>query len=253
MYFDGKRGKGSLVENSNAHNFNPPTVLRSNGVLIAQVGSLAATLYNGEFFHDASCPITVDHERDLPALWAYCSSHEYARDVRERNASMVVRPGYLTKVPFDVERWRSVAAEEFPDGLPEPFSDDATQWLFKGCPRGCSAAVAGCCGPSAGVLSGQIRNRTPSMLLPMRTGLCVCRLCPVSSLRRSGCGLCCRPPTGASGRIPVGRAAGRCRREAGRPGRVVGGFVLQGPLQGFLESSVYLACLDGRRTGSRRW
>ena len=33
-----------------------------------------------------------------------------------------------------MERWRAVAEVEFPDGLPEPWSDDATQWLFKGKP-----------------------------------------------------------------------------------------------------------------------
>ena len=39
------------------------------------------------------------------------------------------------KVPFDVEHWRRVAEERFPDGLPEPWSDDPTQWLFEGRPE----------------------------------------------------------------------------------------------------------------------
>ena len=42
----------------------------------------------------------------------------------------------LVKVPFDLERWQQVAAEEYPNGLPEPHSDDPTQWLFKGHPKG---------------------------------------------------------------------------------------------------------------------
>ena len=36
------------------------------------------------------------------------------------------------KVPFDLEHWQKVAAEQYPDGLPEPHTDDPTQWLFKG-------------------------------------------------------------------------------------------------------------------------
>src|SRR4051794_9562142 len=40
----------------------------------------------------------------------------------------------LVKVPFDLERWQRVAAEKYPDGLPEPYSDDPTQWLFHGHP-----------------------------------------------------------------------------------------------------------------------
>ena len=44
----------------------------------------------------------------------------------------------LVKVPFDLERWQQVAAEKYPNGLPEPHSDDPTQWLFKGHPNGSS-------------------------------------------------------------------------------------------------------------------
>jgi hypothetical protein len=127
-----ENGQGSLVSDSRAHNFNPPQVLNSRGVLIAQVSHLATTLYEGEAFGDTSCPLIPFAPADLPAIWAYCSSAEYASDVRAVNQSLVVRPGYLTKVPFDIERWRHVAAEAGP--LPVPWSDDPTQWLFQGRP-----------------------------------------------------------------------------------------------------------------------
>jgi hypothetical protein len=42
----------------------------------------------------------------------------------------------LVKVPFDLKRWQQVAAEEYPDGLPKPYSNDPTQWLFKGHAKG---------------------------------------------------------------------------------------------------------------------
>jgi hypothetical protein len=38
-------------------------------------------------------------------------------------------------VPFDLPRWRTIAAETYPDGLPHPFSTNPTQWLFDGDPR----------------------------------------------------------------------------------------------------------------------
>jgi hypothetical protein len=38
-------------------------------------------------------------------------------------------------VPFDLAHWQQVASEKYPDGLPEPYSDDPTQWLFHGHPR----------------------------------------------------------------------------------------------------------------------
>jgi hypothetical protein len=38
-------------------------------------------------------------------------------------------------MPFDLAYWQKVAAEKYPEGLPEPHSDDSTQWLFNGDPK----------------------------------------------------------------------------------------------------------------------
>jgi hypothetical protein len=40
----------------------------------------------------------------------------------------------LVKVKFNLEHWQKVAAEKYPNGLPKPYSDDSTQWLFHGHP-----------------------------------------------------------------------------------------------------------------------
>ena len=40
----------------------------------------------------------------------------------------------MVKVPFNLEHWQKVAAEKYPNGLPEPYSDDPTQWIFHGHP-----------------------------------------------------------------------------------------------------------------------
>jgi hypothetical protein len=42
----------------------------------------------------------------------------------------------MNEVPFDLDYWQSVAEEQYPDGLPEPWSNDPTQWLFGGHPVG---------------------------------------------------------------------------------------------------------------------
>ena len=41
----------------------------------------------------------------------------------------------MAKVPFDSEYWQQAAAEQYPDGLPKPLSNDLTQWLFHGHPQ----------------------------------------------------------------------------------------------------------------------
>ena len=47
---------------------------------------------------------------------------------------LLITPGTFNHVPFDLDHWARLAAEKYPDGLPEPQSDDPTQWLFHGHP-----------------------------------------------------------------------------------------------------------------------
>lgn len=44
----------------------------------------------------------------------------------------VTASGTFVDVPFDLAHWQAVADETYPDGLPEPYSSDPTQWLFHG-------------------------------------------------------------------------------------------------------------------------
>lgn len=106
-----------------------------DGVAVSQIGPLPATLYTGEKFDNNVSGIGPLDEH-LPAVWAFCSSPEYARSVREFDQALKVTNATLVKVPFDLEHWQGVAAERYPNGLPEPYSDDPTQWLFHGHPCG---------------------------------------------------------------------------------------------------------------------
>jgi len=82
---------------------------------------------------DISCtPIVPVDEAHLPAIWAFCSSEEYAIAVRKIDQALKVTNATLAKVPFDLAHWQRVAAEKYPNGLPEPFSNDPMQWLFNG-------------------------------------------------------------------------------------------------------------------------
>lgn len=104
------------------------------GVVISQMTNLAPTLYSGDKF-DCNCAvITLNDVKDLPSLWCYVESGEYTREVRKINKKLNVTNSVLSKIPFDLEHWRSVAAQKYPNGLPQPFSNDPTQWLFNGHP-----------------------------------------------------------------------------------------------------------------------
>jgi hypothetical protein len=72
----------------------------------------------------------------LPPIWCFCSSAEFNEAVRRIDQALKVTNATLVKIPFDLEYWQQVAAERYPNGLPKPHSDDPTQWLFNGHPRG---------------------------------------------------------------------------------------------------------------------
>jgi hypothetical protein len=108
--------------------------LDSNGVIVSAMGKLPVSIFSrGAFFDSSSVVIIPKYEGDLPALWEFCKSVEYPKLVREIDQSLKVT-GPLVKVPFDLEYWQKVAAEKYPNGLPQPYSDDPTQWLFHGHP-----------------------------------------------------------------------------------------------------------------------
>ena len=56
-------------------------------------------------------------------------------NVRRIDQKKNVTNATLVKIPFNLARWQAIATERYPNGLPEPYSDDPTQWLFHGHPR----------------------------------------------------------------------------------------------------------------------
>ena len=103
---------------------------------MSQIRLLACTLYTGDLYDNNTFAIVPNNPEYLTPIWAYCSSDDYHSAVRHFNQKLSVDPSHLVKVPFDLDHWQRVAAEEYPNGLPEPHSDDPTQWLFKGHPKG---------------------------------------------------------------------------------------------------------------------
>ena len=109
---------------------------RRDGVAFSQTGRLIPARYTGEHFSD-STPVVVPHRAsDLAAIWCFCYSGAMERALRAINPKVSVNNGYFSKVPFDIEYWAAIAADKYPNGLPEPYSNDPTQWVFHGHPCG---------------------------------------------------------------------------------------------------------------------
>lgn len=104
------------------------------GVAVGQMGTLPAGLYMGDLYDNNVAAIVPKDQTLVPALWAYCSSEEYSAGVRAIDKSLKVVNASFLAVPFDEERWRRVAQERYPKGLPAGFSNEPSQWLFHGHP-----------------------------------------------------------------------------------------------------------------------
>lgn len=105
-----------------------------SGVLVSQMGALPASLYGGDLFDSNAAVVLPKNDAHLLPLWAFCNSPEYTTAVRRIDKSIKVTSATLIKVPFDLDHWCQIGAELYPNGLPEPYSNDPTQWLFKGNP-----------------------------------------------------------------------------------------------------------------------
>ena len=128
-------GTGAIKELKGATNLETHAWER-RGIVVSAMRDLPVTLYTGMAFDNNTAVITADNETHLPAIWCFCSSPEYNEAVRRIDQKLNVTNATLVKVPFDLAHWQQVAAQRYPHGLPQPYSDDPTQWLFHGHPCG---------------------------------------------------------------------------------------------------------------------
>ena len=114
---------------------------RKSGVAVSQIGSLPATIYRGDAFDDNTAVLVPRKDDYFLPIWMFCSSPDYSATVRDFDQSLKVTYPTLVKVPFDLEHWKKIAIEKYPNGLPEPHSNDPTQWLFHGHPANADSAT----------------------------------------------------------------------------------------------------------------
>ena len=104
------------------------------GVVISQMGDLPATIYYGQIYDSNCCAIVPFDQANLTPLWCFATDFQFHDNVRQLNQALKVSPGTFLEIGFDLAHWQQVASEKYPHGLPEPYSDDPTQWLFHGHP-----------------------------------------------------------------------------------------------------------------------
>ena len=127
-------GKGPLHASPGAYPTKGSTAVGKPGVAMHRMGMLFAYHFASRRFHQNVAVIVPNDAAILPAVWCFCSSPEYAASVRGIDQTLKVTNASLVKVPVHLDYWKKVADARYPNGLPEPYSDDPTQWIFHGDP-----------------------------------------------------------------------------------------------------------------------
>jgi hypothetical protein len=130
-----EKGEGLLLSLPTAYPTKGLKAVGKHGVAIHRMGQLFPYMYAKERFHQNVAVVIPKNEQHLTAIWCFCSSTEYREAVRSIDQALKVTNATLVKVPFDLDHWRQIAAERYPNGLPKPYSDDPTQWIFHGHPQ----------------------------------------------------------------------------------------------------------------------
>ncbi|EGR3302281.1 restriction endonuclease subunit M [Vibrio parahaemolyticus] len=128
-----ENGEGKLCsyEKANIRGKNAWTQL---GVNVAQMGELGGSRYMGWLYGVNSASLIPKKDAFYPAVYSFIQSDEYKLEVRKIDQSLKVTNATLVKVPFDYELWERRARSKYPKGLPSPFTNDPTQWIFHGHP-----------------------------------------------------------------------------------------------------------------------
>lgn len=104
----------------------------NSGISVNAMGDLRASYYSGALFTHGIYAVVPSSETVAPAVSAFVDSPVFCAEVRKLDKKVAVARDSLAKVNFDLAHWKQVAVERFPNGLPKPYCDDPTQWLFHG-------------------------------------------------------------------------------------------------------------------------
>jgi hypothetical protein len=111
------------------------------GVAITQMSNCPVAFYSGHKYDSNIAVVSPFDEKELWPIWAFCTSPEFISAVKDLEPKMNVTNATFAKLPFDLAHWQNVAAEKYANGLPEPESDDPTQWPFHGRPEESTAPL----------------------------------------------------------------------------------------------------------------
>ena len=112
-----------------------------DGVLCRQTQPFPTSLYMGTLYDQSGSVVVPRDPSHLAAIRAFLESEDFRSAMLSIASAMKFTNSTFVKVPFDLSHWQGIAAERYLIGLPAPYSNDPTQWLFHGHPRYASSGT----------------------------------------------------------------------------------------------------------------
>ncbi|KQO59591.1 hypothetical protein ASF22_08100 [Methylobacterium sp. Leaf87] len=137
-----ENGRGALRELNRAQTLDRKRDLQgsgawgSRGISVSLMNKIVPSIYMGEKFDTNVTAVTIKSPENITAIYCFFASEEFTRSLRIIDQKLSIQNTTVAKIPFDLTYWQQTASENFPNGLPLPWSNDPTQWLFEGHPRG---------------------------------------------------------------------------------------------------------------------
>lgn len=104
------------------------------GFYVTNVGKLQSFYFYARPFTSEITVLIPNNSELLLPIAEFLSSKEYETEMRMIDQNLAISTASVGNVPFDLEYWQKIATEKYPNGLPKPYTDDATQWIFHGHP-----------------------------------------------------------------------------------------------------------------------
>ena len=107
-----------------------------DGISVSEMRDLHFTRYSGTPYTNTAHAVIPKSADYLPSIWCFFETGALGDAIRTHHQGLKVSNLVFTKLPFDLVHWTKVATEKYPSGLPRPYSNDPTQWIFHGHPSG---------------------------------------------------------------------------------------------------------------------
>jgi hypothetical protein len=127
-------GQGAMAKSSAAR-VRGHSAWGKRGIAVSKMSGVRVAVYDGGLFSKGCAVLTPRNPQHLPAIYAYVTSPDYEAAVGMQSKNLAKATSAFEQVPFDHAHWLKVAADRYSNGLPKPYSDDPTQWLFHGHPQ----------------------------------------------------------------------------------------------------------------------